>query len=196
MPPSFPIRKSVVAIWNCWLLRHWKRVSCRKPRTPRKPANWPSSNTSWKICPNVPTAPIATWCTRLRASPTISSHRPRSQKSQNSISVRVRLHVNRRVASKTCAPFPGASHGVNAACSSRAGTVLAAQCLAGWKKAAAKTAPRNWLPCAPCAKNGHSSLPCSRIWTWCSPKQIWPWRRVTRDWWLTASCAMRFSIVL
>jgi phosphoenolpyruvate carboxylase len=59
--------------------------------------------------------------------------------------------------------------------------------VSGWlggrqRQGSAKRPPR----CAPCTRNGRSSPPCCRTWTWCWPRPTSPWPRATPDWWPTA----------
>jgi hypothetical protein len=82
---------------------------------PTKPATQAFPGGGRRSCRRPAWRPTARWCTRPRASPTISSAPRPSARLPSSTSARARRRASQRSASKTCAPFPGASAGASAA---------------------------------------------------------------------------------
>jgi len=78
--------------------------------------------------------------------------------------------------SKTYAPFPGSSAGLNAVSCYPAGTALAAESVPGSKKS-----PTAFRCSSAWPANGLSSPPCSPTWIWCSPKPTSAWAPATSN---------------
>ena len=98
------------------------------------------------------------------------------RESPSSTLARALPHASPAAPSKTCAPFPGASAGANAAWGCQAGAVLVrplpTTCLR-----TPRCEVKGSSCCSACTSSGRFFGPCCRTLTWCCPKRISASRR-------------------
>ena len=107
---------------------------------------------------------------------------PRDRRAQHRLAPG--LAQGHRSASRTCAPFPGASAGASAALDAArlVRLRLGDRGLPRRRRRRQRT-ERAGAAAAACTGSGRSSARCCPTWTWCWPRATWRWPRAMPSWW-------------